>query len=104
MSSPVLIEVARSARNIARPDETTEEWVAIDGGGFVTRADYNDESVMKAIYALRAHSVTTPRAIKKKKSAVYFVNRCRNSKCMFTPGHAGPCSHEIVTGKRAGRK
>ena len=103
MPSPVLIEVAPSARNIARPDETTEEWVAIDGGGFVTQADY-DELVRKGILALCAHSVNASRTIKKKKSAIYFVHRCRSSKCTFTPGHAGPCSHEIVTGKRAGRK
>ena len=105
MSSPVLIEVVPSPRNIALPDETQEEWVAIDGGSFVTQADYNDESVMKAIYSLRAHSLKASTAIKKKKKcAVYFVDRCSNSKCTFKPGHVGQCSHEIVTGKRGGRK
>ena len=55
--SLLLIEAAPSERNIALPDETTEEWVAIDGGGFVTQADYSNESVMKAIYALRVNPV-----------------------------------------------
>ena len=38
-----------------------------------------------------------------KKLAEYFEDHCENTQCSFRPGHAGLCSHHLVTGRRGGR-
>ena len=100
MSQPVLIEVPPSPSNIALPSQETEpeEWVAVEGGGFVLDDGTHDLS----------HPFTTfhkPRKTirKRAKKVEYFVDHCENTKCTLRPGHAGLCSHEIVRGKRGGR-
>ena len=40
---------------------------------------------------------------KRAKKIEYFVNHCDSTACTFPPGHAGLCSHLLVSGKRHGR-
>ena len=95
--SCVLIEVPPSPSNIALPMEEEEEWTANASGGF-------DRGTL---------AVTTPRlqsAIRKNKKkphlrwTTYFINHCENTQCTFALGHDGLCSHQIVTGRRGGRR
>ena len=116
MSTPVLMEVAPSESNVARPPEALEEeWVAVAGGGFQRLVEYacrpGKTIVKPACRKPRASTVarsdtTVGRRAKKppvKKPVEYFEDHCENTQCSFRPGHAGLCSHHLVTGRRGGR-
>ena len=107
--NPVLVEVEPSDANVSLPYEVTreedlEEWVAVSGGTFRKAAtleslkglSLSTSPCCKPAVPIRKHA-------RKKPQVSYFVNRCPNTKCEFPPGHAGQCSHMIVTGKRGGR-
>ena len=100
MSQPVLIEVPPSPSNIALPSQETEpeEWVAVEGGGFVLDDGTHDLSHLFTTFHKPRKTIR-----KRAKKVEYFVDHCENTKCTLRPGHAGLCSHEIVRGKRGGR-
>ena len=97
MSSPLLEVVTESVANIALPMEETDEWVAVDGGGFerATCDHKTTPGLGRSSGAIRKRG--------RKKPASYFVNHCENTACDFPPGHAGLCSHQIVQGERRSR-
>lgn len=110
MSTPVLMEVMPSESNVARPCEPIEEeWVAVEGGGFLHLEEYLRRPMTtigkphrKPRASVRACKTAGKRAAAKKPVA-YFVDHCENTQCSFRPGHPGPCSHQLVAGKRGGR-
>ena len=82
-----------------------EQWIATEGGGF---AQYDGVSDVTQLLSRATCSKSTVRkTIRKAKRAKapveYYVNHCENTACCFPHGHAGLCSHQIVTGKRGGR-
>ena len=110
------MEVWRASEsNVARPCEVVEEWVAVEGGGFQRLAEYMthvpgpSKTIVKPHREPRASTAASPgetQLAKKppvKKLAEYFEDHCENTRCAFRPGHAGLCSHQLVTGKRGGR-
>ena len=100
----VLLEVPQSPSNIQESqEEEPEEWVAVEGGGFVR--DDGTHNLSHSFYKTtfsKPHSkpCKTIRKRTKKVSLEYFENHCENTKCTFPPGHTGLCSHQIVHGKR----
>ena len=93
-------------RKFAEPpsqEEDVEEWVAVEGGGFVL-----DDGTHNLSHRFSKTTFSKPcskpckkiRKRAKKVCAEYFVDHCENTKCTFPPGHTGLCSHQIVHGKR----
>ena len=84
-------------------EEDVEEWVAVEGGGFVL-----DDGTHNLSHRFSKTTFSKPcskpckkiRKRAKKVCAEYFVDHCENTKCTFPPGHTGLCSHQIVHGKR----
>ena len=96
----MLIKVPPSPSNIAlpSPEIEPEEWVAVEGGGFVLDDGTHDLSHLFTTFHKPRKTIR-----KRAKKVEYFVDHCENTKCTLRPGHAGLCSHEIVRGKRGGR-
>ena len=79
MSTPVLMEVAPSESNVARPPETLEEeWVAVAGGGFQRLVEYVCRpTIVKPRHKPRASTVArsdTTVGRRAKKPPVKFLN------------------------------
>ena len=100
----VLMEVTPSPANIALPPEAaTEQWMALDGGGFARYDGVSD--VTQLLSRATCNQSNVRKTIRKptKKPVQFYVDHCENTACCFPYGHAGLCSHQIVTGKRGGR-
>ena len=95
----ILMEVPWSESNIARPAETTEEWTAVHGGGFVKgpwRPKHGPKHGPKwprvGLASLSGMSLTSP-IRKPRKKVEYWIDHCENTACTFPFGHDGLCSH-----------
>ena len=93
IESAVLQAVPPSERNIAKPHEEEEEWVAVTGGGF-------ERIVTAAAHGVSSASRTVAKKRRTRKNMV-----CNNMPCGLkgTP-HDGLCTHMAVFGKRGGRR
>jgi hypothetical protein len=110
----LLIEVPPSPTNVAHPEDETdesqlEEWLAVEGGGFekMSPVDVVTDVSRQISRMTTCAAGASRRQIRKrrfKKSVQYFdADHCENTACTFSCGHAGLCSHQLVSGKRGGR-
>ena len=104
------LEVPPSPSNITGPPEETDEsqfeqWLAVEGGTF-QRYDGRVADVIRQMSRMGTASGSRRpiRKRKTKKPAEYFVNHCENTACSFPHGHTSLCSHQLVRGKRGGRR